>query len=169
VATEEEKTFTLVEGEVPLAGITGSAAELVEMFGGGITEEVGSEIRFNLPVRRGVPSSGIFNCLLQWAGNEANSGSGELRLTADHRALEGGARNLAVLIAGALGASVWILWPFFPNLGPLAWVGGLIAFCAYFLTLRRTSGGIAHDFMQRLVGRQREVSVEGDDLEDEQQ
>jgi hypothetical protein len=52
-----------------------------------------------------------------------------------------------------------MLWPFFgkaaTQMGTVAWVGGLIALTVYFLTLRRASGGIAYDFLQRLASRQR--------------
>jgi hypothetical protein len=53
-----------------------------------------------------------------------------------------------------------MLWPFYPaqrEWGTLAWIGGAIALAVYFLTLRRTSGGIANDFLQRLARRQRAV------------
>ena len=52
----------------------------------------------------------------------------------------------------------FMIWPFFPHqqeLGTLAWMGGLVAVAVYLLTLRRTSGGIAFDFLQRLTRIQR--------------
>ena len=51
------------------------------------------------------------------------------------------------------------VWPFLPHpleFGALAWIGGAVAIAVYFLTLRKTSGGIAYDFLQRLARRQRE-------------
>ena len=57
---------------------------------------------------------------------------------------------------------MFTIWPFFPQrreFGALAWIGGAVAIAVYFLTLRKTSGGIALDFLQRLVRRQREVNV----------
>jgi hypothetical protein len=51
-----------------------------------------------------------------------------------------------------------MLWPFFPGeraFGALAWLGGIIAIAVYLMTLRKTSGGIAYDFLQRLAARQR--------------
>jgi len=57
------------------------------------------------------------------------------------------------------------MWPFFgkaaTQLGTLAWVGGFVALAVYFLTLRRTSGGLAYDFLQRLARRQREAVTAG--------
>jgi hypothetical protein len=69
-------------------------------------------------------------------------------------------QRILLLAAGVVGAFFWLLWPFFPNLGALAWVGGAIAIAAYFLSLRRTSGGLASDFLQRLARHQRSVKDE---------
>ena len=60
--------------------------------------------------------------------------------------------------AGVIGALLFTIWPFFgkgSQMGTLAWVGGAVALAVYFLTLRRSSGGVAYDFLQRLVRRQR--------------
>jgi hypothetical protein len=40
-------------------------------------------------------------------------------------------------------------------MGALAWIGGIVALAVYFLTLKRTSGGVASDFLRRLAQRQR--------------
>jgi hypothetical protein len=51
-----------------------------------------------------------------------------------------------------------MLWPFFPHeraWGSIAWLGGIVAIAVYLMTLRRSSGGIAVDFLQRLAERQR--------------
>jgi hypothetical protein len=51
-----------------------------------------------------------------------------------------------------------MIWPFFPHsreLGALSWIGGIIALAVYLMTLRKTSGGIAYDFLQRLAKTQR--------------
>ena len=56
----------------------------------------------------------------------------------------------------------FMIWPFFPHqqeLGTLAWMGGIVALAVYFLSLRRTSGGIAFDFLQRLARRQRSMEA----------
>jgi len=37
----------------------------------------------------------------------------------------------------------------------VAWMGGAVALAVYFLTLRRSSGGLAYDFLRRLADRQR--------------
>jgi hypothetical protein len=57
---------------------------------------------------------------------------------------------------------MFMIWPFFPNekgYGTVAWLGGVIAIAVYLMTLKKTSGGMAYDFLQRLANRQR-ASVE---------
>jgi hypothetical protein len=74
-------------------------------------------------------------------------------------------QRVALLLVGVSGALLWTLWPFFPNMGPLAWIGGAVAFATYFLTARTTTSGIASDLLQRLARRQR-AEEENDQLED---
>ena len=66
----------------------------------------------------------------------------------------------ALLAVGVIGALLFTIWPFFAHareLGTLAWVGGLVAFAVYLMTLKKTSGGLAYDFLRRLAARQRGV------------
>ena len=68
------------------------------------------------------------------------------------------AQRIALLVAGVVGSLLFMVWPFFAHskeLGALAWIGGIIALAVYFMTLRKTSGGIAYDFLQRLAKTQR--------------
>lgn len=68
------------------------------------------------------------------------------------------AQRILLLLAGVAGAVLFMLWPFFPGqkqYGTLAWLGGIVAIAVYLMTLRRTSGGIAYDFLQRLAKNQR--------------
>jgi hypothetical protein len=53
---------------------------------------------------------------------------------------------------------MFMLWPFFPGekaYGTLAWLGGVVAIAVYLMTLPKTSGGLAYDFLQKLAARQR--------------
>ena len=73
------------------------------------------------------------------------------------------AQRVLLLVAGVIGGLLFTIWPFFPQrreFGALAWIGGAVAIAVYFMTLRRTSGGIALDFLQRLARRQREMVAE---------
>ena len=68
-------------------------------------------------------------------------------------------QRILLLLVGVIGALLFTVWPFLPHpveFGALAWIGGAVAIAVYFLTLRKTSGGIAYDFLQRLARRQRE-------------
>src|SRR6202035_4423021 len=49
--------------------------------------------------------------------------------------------SVAVLAIGAAGALVVVLWPFFPQLTPLAPFGALLALCAWFLVARLHGSG----------------------------
>lgn len=70
------------------------------------------------------------------------------------------AQRVLLLLAGVIGAVMFMLWPFFPGekaYGTLAWLGGVVAIAVYLMTLRKTSGGLAYDFLQKLAARQRSV------------
>jgi hypothetical protein len=147
-----------IEEHVPAAGIVAAVGELVELYGGSINASSAEEISFELPLRRGVAASGGIGCRLTWVSSEA--GEATVRLVCDRDVDAPKIQRILLLAAGVVGAFFWTLWPFFPNLGALAWVGGAIAIAAYFLSLRRTSGGLASDFLQRLVQFQRVKSEE---------
>ncbi|HXI14498.1 MAG TPA: hypothetical protein VNM92_17915 [Thermoanaerobaculia bacterium] len=149
----EEPNLEFVEDQVPLAGIEVSGAEIVELVGGTIESVTSSGIRFTLPERRGASGAAI-ECLLSWSDDDG----GTVRLKAEREVAAPKLQRLILLGTGALGAFLWLLWPFFPHLGALAWMGGAIAIATYFVSLRRTPVGAAADLLQRLVSRQRELA-----------
>ena len=111
---------------------------------------------FTLPLRRGVAAGGSVECRLMW------SADGSVTMTCDREIDAPKSQRVMLLVAGVIGALLFTIWPFFPQrkeFGALAWIGGAVAIAVYFLTLRKTSGGIALDFLQRLVRRQREAST----------
>ena len=139
------------EDRIPLDGIEEAISELVDLYGGEVKASRLNEREFVLPLRRGVAVSGGIQCTISWT-NET------VRLVCDRDVDAPKGQRVAMLIAGVIGALFFMIWPFFPHqqeLGTLAWMGGLVALAVYFLTLRRTSGGIAFDFLQRLAQRQR--------------
>lgn len=151
----------LHEDEVPFAGIEESIAELVEMYGGEVTAERERERKFTLPLRRGVAASGGVQCVIAWT--PANEVEATVRITANRDVDAPKLQRVLLLIAGVVGALMFMLWPFYPGeraFGTFAWLGGLIALAVYLMTLRRTSGGIAYDFLQRLAARQRTQFME---------
>lgn len=143
------------EDRVPSDGIEESIAELVELYGGDMTAEEAHERRFVLPLRRGVATAGGVECTLSWSG-EAEA---TLTLVCNRDIDAPRWQRFMLLFAGAVGALSFTMWPFFQHLGrelgTLAVFGGIIAIAVYFLTLKRTSGGVAYDFLQRLAARQR--------------
>ena len=140
----------LIEDGVPLEGIEESFRELVDLYGGTIT----NARDFTLPLRRGVPSSGSVECTISWADDTVT-------LTANRDVDAPKYQRVLLLVAGVIGSVLFLLWPFYPGqreYGTLAWLGGAVAIAVYIISLRRTSGGIVADFLQRLARRQRERS-----------
>jgi hypothetical protein len=144
------------EDRVPLSGIETSIEELVEMYGGELTASRENAREFMLPLRRGMATGGGVECTVSWAADET------VTLLCNRDVDAPKAQRVLLLVAGVVGALLFMLWPFYPaerEMGTLAWLGGAIAIAVYLMTLRRTSGGIAADFLQRLAARQREMST----------
>lgn len=152
------------EDRVPAEGMEEGIAELVEMYGGEIT--AGRELAYDfvVPLRRGFGGGGAVECTVSWAPDEA--GRATVRLKTNRNVDAPKAQRVLFLLAGVIGSVMFMLWPFFPHepaYGSLAWLGGLVAITVYLLTLRKTSGGIAADFLQRLAARQRAVTGQTED------
>lgn len=142
----------LTEDRVPLDGIDESVRELVEMYGGTMNATREQARDFTLPLRRGVASSGAVECTISWADET-------LTLSTNRDVDAPKYQRVMLLLAGVIGSVLFLLWPFYPGqreYGTLAWLGGAVAIAVYLISLRRTSGGIAADFLQRLARRQRE-------------
>lgn len=148
------------EDRVPSAGIATAVDELIELYGGEIQTSGEGRRQFVLPLRRGVAVAGGVECTLSWAVDSADQAT--LTLTCDREVDAPKGQRIALLVAGVIGALLFTIWPFFgkaaTQLGTLAWVGGFVALAVYLLTLRRTSGGMAYDFLQRLARRQRDAT-----------
>jgi hypothetical protein len=145
----------LTEDRVPIEGIETSISELVEMYGGEIRVARDGAREITLPLRRGVATAGAVECTVSWTEDET------VTMLCDRDVDAPRPQRVMLLVAGVIGAVLFMLWPFFPNereMGALAWIGGAVAIAVYVMTLRRTSGGIAADFLQRLAARQRSLS-----------
>src|SRR5579859_4600364 len=147
------------EDRIPSAGIEAAVEDLVELYGGEMKSSGARERRFVLPLRRGVAVSGGVECSLTWSVGANDEATVTVRADRDVDAPK--AQRIALLLIGVIGALCFTMWPFFGKhastpLGTLAWVGGFVALAVYFLTLKKTSGGIVADFLQRLAKRQRE-------------
>jgi hypothetical protein len=146
------------EDRIPVKGIEDAIGELVDLYGGEIKESRANARTFHLPLRRGVAAAGSVECTLSWSVDASDEATVHLRCDREVDAPK--TQRVAMLIAGVIGAMLFMIWPFFPHqqeLGTLAWMGGIVAIAVYILTLRRSSGGIASDFLQRLARRQRET------------
>jgi hypothetical protein len=147
------------EDRVPIEGIEETVRELVELYGGSLESLAGTEARFTLPLRRGVAAGGAVECTLSWT--PAADSETTVTLSTDREVDAPKAQRVAMLLAGVIGGLLFTIWPFFPHqkeLGTLGWMGGLVAVCVYFLSLRKTSGGVAWDFLQRVVRTQRSAT-----------
>jgi len=152
----EAKALELSENRVPFAGIEGAIDELVEMYGGEVTARRERARDFLLPLRRGNASGGAIECTVSWAPDDERDAT--VRLVTNRNVDAPKAQRVLLLLAGVIGSVMFMLWPFFPGergYGALAWLGGIIAIAVYLMTLRKSSGGIAYDFLQRLAARQR--------------
>jgi hypothetical protein len=152
----DANAVSITEDRIPAEGIEQSIDELVDVYGGEVTERNATSRRFILPLRRGIATAGGIECTIAWTIDEANEAT--VTLDCDRSIDAPRAQRVLMLVAGVIGAVMFMLWPFFPHqkeFGTLAWLGGIIALAVYFMSLRKTSGGLAHDFLQRLAARQR--------------
>ncbi|HXG57598.1 MAG TPA: hypothetical protein VNL91_01065 [Thermoanaerobaculia bacterium] len=153
--------MTLTEDRVPYEGIEETISQLVDLYGGEMTEEAERRRQFTLPLRRGVAVAGAVACTLSWNPDDAVEATVTLSCDRDIDAPK--VQRVLLLLAGVGGALLFTIWPFFAarrGFGTLAWIGGAVAIAVWLMTLKKTSGGIASDFLQRLARRQREA-VEG--------
>lgn len=149
----EETPVRFTEDRIPLDGIEESFSELVELYGGAVTASRLGERDFTLPLRRGQAGGGGVECTITWADQTVT-------ITSNRDVDAPKAQRVLLLLAGVVGAVMFMLWPFFPGekqYGTLAWLGGVIAIAVYLMTLRKTSGGVTYDFLQRLAARQRDT------------
>lgn len=152
----EPRPVELTEDRIPFEGIEETIGELVDLYGGEMTAERDRERVFTLPLRRGMAGAGSVECTVSWAPDDEHDATVKLHCDRDIDAPR--AQRILLLLAGVAGAVLFMLWPFFPGqkqFGTLAWLGGVVAITVYLMTLRRTSGGLAFDFLQRLAARQR--------------
>jgi len=157
----EAKAVDLAEDRIPLEGIEEGIEELVEMYGGELGPARDHERELTLPLRRGA-AGGAIHCTISWStdAEHADGDMGTVRLHCDRDIDAPKTQRVFLLVAGIIGAVLFTLWPFFPHetaFGTLGALGGIVAIAVYLMTLRKTSGGIAADFLQRLAARQRGV------------
>jgi len=144
------------EDRIPREGIEQTISELVDLYGGEMMNTRENERRFILPLRRSVAAAGGIECTVSWAA--AEDGQAVVKLVCNRDVDAPKFQRVLFLVAGVVGSLLFMIWPFFAHskeLGTLAWIGGVVALAVYLMTLRKTSGGIAYDFLQRLARTQR--------------
>jgi hypothetical protein len=144
------------EDRIPREGIEQTISELVDLYGGEMMSTRENERRFTLPLRRGVSAAGGIECTVSWT--PADDGQAVVKLVCNRDVDAPKFQRVLFLVAGVIGSLLFMIWPFFAHskeLGTLAWIGGVVALAVYLMTLRKTSGGIAYDFLQRLARTQR--------------
>lgn len=152
----ETRAVEFTEDRVPFEGIEETIEELVDLYGGKTTAKQERRHEFTLPLRRGSAAAGAVECTVSWAPDDEKDATVKLTCDRDVDAPKG--QRVLLLLAGVAGAIMFMLWPFYPGekvYGTLAWLGGAVAIAVYLMTLRKTSGGIAYDFLRRLAARQR--------------
>ena len=147
---------TFTEERVPLEGIDEAIASVASASGGHLVSSRQGNATVMLPLRRGAAGLGMMQCQVTWP---ADTEEGTVTVTAEQEGPTAKMR-VVILVIGVIGATAYMWWPFFPNLGPIAWIGAVVAFGAYFMTLKQTPGGIASEFLERLSGQQREIHGE---------
>lgn len=156
----EPRTAVFTEDRIPVEGISETIEELVELYGGSLTASRERERDFTLPLRRGIASGGGVECTLSW--EEAADQTATVTLTTNRNVDAPKLQRVLLLLAGVAGALMFMLWPFYPGekeYGTLAWLGGVVAITVYIMALRKTSGGIASDFLNRLAKTQRATAA----------
>jgi hypothetical protein len=154
----EPKPVELSEDRIPFEGIEETIEELVEMYGGGMTARRDHARDFILPLRRGGGGNAV-ECTVSWTPDDDRDATVTLLCNRNVDAPK--AQRVFLLMAGVIGSILFMLWPFFPHeraWGSVAWLGGIVAIAVYLMTLRKSSAGVAFDFLQRLAERQREGS-----------
>lgn len=151
-SSEIDKPIRYVEQEVPLAEIESSVDVVIETFGGNVLRRDSNRIEFSLPRRRGVAAAGHVQAAFAWS--ETGAGEGEVTIETGEELMLGRAQRIALLTAGVVGATLFIAWPYFPNSGPVAWLGGLIALAVFLMTLRKTQHGTVATMLSRVVDMQ---------------
>lgn len=160
MGASEDQRIRYVEGDVPMEGIDDSVETVIEIFGGSVTNRAVNRIEFSLPRRRGVPAAGHVEAAVSWSASAA--GEGTVTIETGEELMLGRVQRIALLLAGMIGALLFIAWPYFPNSGPVAWIGGLIALAVFFMTLKKTQHGTVATMLQRIVDMQWD-RVEDDD------
>lgn len=143
------------EEGVPLEGLEDTIEAVILSHGGALTGSSDREIRFHLPLRPGVAATGSIEGVFRWETDPEWPRGGLVTVSASDDVRKPSASHVALLLAGTVGALLFILWPFYPALGAASWVGGALAFAAWFMTLKRSRSGLIAGLLDNVADAQR--------------
>jgi len=128
----------------PAARVRAAVREMAEAWGA-LWEEDGG--RLALPLAAGLRRGRLDGRLRV---EEEGKGS-RLVLVEDARTYHLQGNAVAVLLISAAGALAMLLWPFFPEILPLAVGGGVLALLGWFLVISRLTTNSPEDFLAMVV------------------
>lgn len=141
------------EHRVPLDGVEETVEAVIELYGGVVTEREPGRVSFDLaPEREG----GGIDCVISWNPDPSGApGEGIVVFEGGPELAPPKLRRALLLIIGAIAGVLALMWPFFPELGPILVVSAIVAIATFLLTLRMTSGGVGGDMLEKIARTQR--------------
>lgn len=141
------------EHRVPLEGIEETVEAVIELYGGEVRERDPARVLFVLFPEH---ESGGIDCAISWSGDpEGGAGEGIIAFEAGPELAPRKLQKFLLLLIGSAAGILALMWPFFPDLGPILIVSAIVAIATFLLTLRMTPGGIGGEIVQRIARTQR--------------
>ena len=141
------------EHRVPLDGVEETVEAVIELYGGVVTARNPSRVAFDLAPDR---EEGGIGCVISWQPDPAGApGEGIVVFDAGPELAPPKLRRAVLLIIGSIAGVLALMWPFFPELGPILVVSAIVAIATFLLTLRMTSSGVGGDMLEKIARTQR--------------
>ncbi len=146
------------EHRVPLGGIEETVEAVVELYGGEVTVRESNRIAFDLSPDG---AEGALACSVSWQPDpDGASGQGVLTFEGPPALAPPRLQRVLLLIVGAAAGVLSLMWPFFPQLGPILIVSAIVAIATFLVTLRMNPGGVGGDMLQKIARTQRKENEE---------
>lgn len=141
------------EHRVPLEEIDDTVEAVIELYDGRVTARAADRIDFLLGADE--DRTGI-QCSIWWRPDpDGAAGEGIVAFESGPELSPPKGRRTLLLLVGSVAGVLAIMWPWFPQLGPLLIVAGVVAIATFLMTLRMTPGGVAGDMLRRIARTQR--------------
>lgn len=146
------------EHRVPLDGIEETVEAVVELYDGTVTDRDPDRVVFSLAPDR---VEGPLECVLSWQPDpDGAPGQGIVVFEGPAGLAPPKLRRSLLLIVGSVAGLLSLMWPFFPQLGPILIVSAIVAIATFLVTLRMNPGGVGGDMLQKIARTQRKESEE---------